>query len=104
MSEQKSKWLNVGSIIQFKDSSGNPKGKAKFQIDCEKLDELIGLMDNYFEKNVKGLSVDDIRAAQKLKWDDPNQLKRIELVAFEPSENAPDFIEASLCICRSDYE
>lgn len=100
MSEKK--YLNIGSMVEFQTGSGDVI--QKIQIDCEQLDALIGLLDNYFEKKVKGLSVDEIRAAQKLKWNDPNQLKRVEIVGFDPSENAPDFIKKNLCIKVADYE
>jgi len=101
MSEKK-KYLNLGSMVEFQTNSGDVI--QKIQIDCEQLDALIGLLDNYWKNKVEGLSVDEIRAAQKLKWNDPNQLKRIEIVGFDPSENAPSFIKKNLCIKIADYE
>lgn len=98
MSERK--YLNIGSLVEFETKNGPLQ---KLQIDNEKLDELIALLDGYFQKRVEGLSVDDIRAAQKLKWDDPNQLKRVEIVLFDPNENAPDFIKKNLSIKIADY-
>lgn len=94
------KYLNIGSMVEFETKNGTIQ---KLQIDCEKLDEFITLLDKYYQKRVEGLSVDDIRSAQRLKWDDPKQLKRVEIVMFDPSENAPEFIKSNLSIKIEDY-
>lgn len=94
------KYLTFGSIVEVNTNSGTFQ---KIQIDNEKLDELLNLLDGHFQKKVSGLSVDEIRQAQKLKWDDPNRLPRIEVSIFDPNEKAPDFIKGNLAIKIADY-
>lgn len=86
-------------------------GVAKVQIDNENLDPLINLLDTYYQKAIepnfvnddRTMKLDDIRAAQKLPWNDPNRLNRIDIVLFDPNENAPSFIKKSASIKIADY-
>lgn len=86
---EKRKYLQVGQVVQFQTKNGP---LTKIELDNEKLNELITLLDKYYAENVEGLSVDDIRAAQKLKFNDPNRLNKIQFLLFDKHEKAPDFV------------
>lgn len=95
------KYLNVGCVTENTLKDGNTI--QRIELDNEKLDELIKLLDKHFVDNVEGLSVDDIRKAQKLRFNDPNKLKKVQFYLFDPSENAPSFIKKNIAVKLDEF-
>lgn len=86
-----SKYRQVGQLTESRD------GKLQVELDNTGLEMLFKLIKAHADKyGIKSLTVDEIRAAQKLKWDDPNHLPRIKLFVFDPHEKAPDFIKGNI--------
>lgn len=96
-----SKWLKIGQIIKNKDKNGNTY--EQMVIDNENLKGFLALLRKFGQEKLGDMSVDDIRAAQKLKKDDPNKLKQLKISRFDKDdqfyEKNPrlDFIVADLC-------
>ena len=95
------KYLNVGCVTENTLKDGNVI--QRIELNNEKLDELIGLLDKHFTAHVEGLSVDDIRKAEKLKFGDPNKLKKVQFYLFDPSENAPSFIKKNIAVKLDEF-
>ena len=85
------KYKQVAQLLESRD------GKLQVELDNSSLEYLFKLIKAHAEKHgIKNMTVDDIRAAQKLKWDDPNHLPRIKLFIFDPGDKAPDFIKGNI--------
>lgn len=97
----KSKWLKIGQIQRNTDKQG--KTYENIVIDNENLKAFLGLLKKFGQEKIGDMSVDDIRAAQKLKKDDPNQLKKLRISRFDKDDEfyqknpKLDFIVADLC-------
>lgn len=88
------KYLNVGCIVE----KGREQTFEIIQLSNESLKELVELITAHAKEHLGGLSVDGIRAGERLKWGDPNRIPRIEISMFDPSEKAPDFIKMNLAV------
>lgn len=96
-----SKWLKIGQIQRSKDNKGNEY--ENIVIDNENLKAFLGLLKKFGQEKIGDMTTDDIRAAQKLKKDDPNKLKQLRISRFDKDdkfyEKNPklEFIVADLC-------
>ena len=93
MSEENKKYISIGSIVQFQNDE-----VPKLSIDNCSLREFVNFLQKHGEKYLKGLSKDDILAAQKLPKDDPNYIPRLMSYGFTPSGKAPSFIVSNLSL------
>jgi len=82
-------YRQIGSVIQFDGEDETPK----IQLDSSALKEFVAFLQEFGEKNLKGLSVEEIRAKTKSK-----ELGRLNLYYFNPNEKAPKFIKKNVCI------
>jgi hypothetical protein len=101
MSEAKTK--KVGQLRQFIDKQTGQPGKFKLEIDGASLGEVIDLLCDFEAKyKLKELSKEDIWAAQKLKFGDPNRIPKLTIVGFDPNELAPDSVLADMLIFKDE--
>lgn len=82
-------YLQIGSVIKFEGEDET----AKIQLDSSNLRQFVEFLQEFGEKNLKGLSVEDIRAKTKAK-----EIGRLNLYYFAPNEKAPKFIKKNVCI------
>jgi hypothetical protein len=87
----KAKYLNIGAVVEF-------EGKEKLQLDNGSLAELVGFLKEHGKKYLTDKSLEEIRAGQKCKKDDPNYIPRINLYYFEPNEKAPSFVRWNVAV------
>jgi hypothetical protein len=106
MAKAPSKWFRIGQVKE----AGGKNGKPTFEVmelDNENLKEFVRLLKEFGQNKIGSMTVDEIRTAQKLKFDDPNQLKRIKISRFnkteEDYEKVPRFILADLLINLDDF-
>ena len=107
MSEEKSKFINFGSTLEFDKKDGSGKFE-KIQIDAAIVSELIDFLAKYEEKylldsNGKPLPKGDIWAAQKLNYQDPNVIPRITIFNQDPQQGAPACIKNNLSINKDEF-
>ena len=86
MSEKK-KYLNIGSVLQF------DEGSPFISLDNSMLKEFVEYLKEFGEKNLKGLTVDEIREKTKSK-----EIPRITINYYNPGEKAPSIIKKNLAI------
>ena len=96
-----SKWLKIGQVVKSKDRSGNEF--ESMVIDNENLKAFLSLLKKFGQEKIGNMTVDDIRAAQRLKKDDPAKLKQLRISRFNKDDDFYDkhpnldFIIADLC-------
>lgn len=96
-----SKWLKIGQIVTNTDKNG--KSYENMVIDNENLKTFLGLLKKFGQEQIGDMTVDEIRAAQKLKKDDPNKLKQLKISRFDKDDEFYNknpklsFIVADLC-------
>lgn len=88
---EKGKYLNIGQIVTF-------EGQEKMQLDNGALAELVSFLKEHGKKYLMEKSLEEIRAGQKLKKDDPNYIPRLNLYFFEPNEKAPEFVVKNVAV------
>lgn len=102
-----SKFLKIGQVRLVE-----PKGKDPFEVmelENANLQEFIKLLREFGKNKIGDKDQKEIRAAQKLKREDPAHLKRIGVRRFNKTDEdrqkgCPDFILADLCVSLDDFE
>ena len=97
MSDNK-RWLKVASELTLDGKNGTFR---KITFDNLNLKDFIDAVKAHGAEYLKGLSEDDIKAGQKLKYDDPNHIPRLEVMVFEKKDEdyekgCPDVITSDL--------
>lgn len=100
------KYLKIGQITEFEGRNGRFESMT---LDNENLKQLIELLRKHGKEKIGDLDVDGIRAAQKLKQDDPNKLPRIQISRFDKtdedySKGCPEFVLADLCVKLEQFD
>lgn len=95
-----SKWLKIGQVTE---GQGNDGPFESMTLENENLKEFLGLLKKFGMERIADMSVDDIRAAQRLKKDDPNHLPRLRISKFDKKQEdydkgCPSFILADLVV------
>ena len=97
----KSKWLRIGQVKTAKRKDGSEF--EVMELDNENLCAFIALLRKHGAEKIGSKSVDEIRAAQKLQFNDPAKLKRLTISRFEKTDEdygkgIPNFILADILI------
>lgn len=96
------KYLNFGSMLH-----DDRYETDSLQLDNLQLKQLMDYIKAHGEKHLKGLSEEEIKAGERLKWDDPNHIPRIKVYLFEKKEEdyakgCPKFIKAGIAVKKFD--
>ena len=97
-----SKWLKIGQVKL----AGGKNGKEQYEVmelDNENLKAFLDLLKKFGKEKIGDMTTDQIRTAQKLKYNDPNALPRIKLSRFNKTakdyeKGCPSFIVADLLV------
>ena len=94
------KYLSVGSVTE---NEFDGKKNESIQLDNVALKQFIEFIKKHGETYLKGLTDDEIRAAQKLPKDDPNKIPRLRLYVFNKTDQdyqngCPTFITKGISI------
>lgn len=97
-----SKWLKIGQVKKAGGKNGKPEYEV-MELDNENLKAFLQLLKKFGQEKIGDMTTDQIRTAQKLKYNDPNCLPRIKISKFDKTDEdrakgCPSFILADLLV------
>ena len=90
------KFTTIGSINESKN------GKKYLQLDNLNLKVLMDALTAHGKKYLAGLTADQIKARQNVRYDEEGHIPRIQLLVQQPSEKAPDFILSNITLMEDE--